>query len=136
MAGLTGKTYEFRNGDVREFLGDVEYFLQKRAESDMRAIEMRDAPADEETSALKPKKPALSYAEKKALKNKVNSKEREIEKLEKLITRCEEKMLAPDFYESPEAAKILKDHNSFLESMEVKMEEWEELTLLLEEENV
>lgn len=136
LAGLTGKTYEFRNGDVREFLGDVEYFLQKRAESDMRAIEMRDASADEETSALKPKKPALSYAEKKALKNKVNSKEREIEKLEKLITRYEEKMLAPDFYESPEAAKILKDHNSFLESMEVKMEEWEELTLLLEEENV
>src|SRR5699024_2407025 len=132
LGGLTGKTYEFREGKVKEYLGDVEYFLQKRDEDDMRAVELSTSAVHKKVNDDGPKR-FLSYAEKKTLKNKVNSKEREISQLEQKIEKYEEEMMAPDFYENERAGEILKNHQDLQERMEQVLEEWEKLALELEE---
>lgn len=132
LTGLTGKTYEFREGKVKEYLGDVEYFLQKRDEDDMRAVELSTSAVHKKVNDDGPKR-FLSYAEKKTLKNKVNSKEREISQLEQKIEKYEEEMMAPDFYENERAGEILKNHQDLQERMEQVLEEWEKLALELEE---
>lgn len=131
LAGLTEKTYEFREGEVKEYLGDVEYFLQKRDEDNMRAVErsISSAPVKKNNEPRR----FLSYAEKKTLKNKVNSKEREISKMERKIEKYEHEMMAPDFYENEKAAEIVKNHKELQEKMDQVMEEWEKLALELEE---
>lgn len=133
LEGLTQKTYEFREGEVKEYLGDVEYFLQKREQDNMRAIETRSFSEPQKTKLPHEKTgPVLSYAEKKALRNKVNSTERKISEIERKIDQYEVDMMKPDFYEREEAGKILKDHQFLQEKMENLLEEWEQLSLQME----
>ncbi|WP_295938055.1 ribosomal protection-like ABC-F family protein [uncultured Alistipes sp.] len=44
LDGMVDKIYEFRNGGVREYLGGIYYFLEKRKLESLQEIERRDAP--------------------------------------------------------------------------------------------
>lgn len=132
LAGLTDKTYEFRDGKVIEYLGDVEYFLMKREEDNMRAIEMgTKSRADKRQSLSKEERIAL-HEKKKTLKNQVNKQEREIDRLEKRIAQYENKMLDPDFYQSPDFNKITQDHHQLQKQLDQIMDEWSKLVEELE----
>lgn len=99
----------------------------------MRAIETRSFSEPQKTKLPHEKTgPVLSYAEKKALRNKVNSTERKISEIERKIDQYEVDMMKPDFYEREEAGKILKDHQFLQEKMENLLEEWEQLSLQME----
>jgi len=133
LEGLTQKTYEFRDGEVKEYLGDVEYFLLKREEDNMRAIEARSASEPQKSKSRNEKSdPILSYAEKKALRNKVNSTERQISNIERKIDEYEVEMMEPDFYERKESGDILKEHQILQNKMEKLLNEWEQLSLQME----
>ena len=41
LAELTNKTLEFRDKKLNTYLGDVNFFLEKRAMANMREVEMR-----------------------------------------------------------------------------------------------
>ena len=43
LDGLVGKVYEFRDGGVREYLGGIYYFLEKRKLESLHEVERRDA---------------------------------------------------------------------------------------------
>ncbi|WP_148469671.1 ribosomal protection-like ABC-F family protein [Alistipes sp.] len=45
LDGMVDKVYEFRGGGVREYLGGIYYFLEKRKLESLQEIERRDAPA-------------------------------------------------------------------------------------------
>ncbi|WP_300904921.1 ribosomal protection-like ABC-F family protein [uncultured Alistipes sp.] len=45
LDGMVDKVYEFRDGGVREYLGGIYYFLEKRKLESLQEIERRDAPA-------------------------------------------------------------------------------------------
>lgn len=51
LDGMVQKVYEFRDGGVREYLGGIYYFLEKRKLESLQEIERRDVPAK---SAVKP----------------------------------------------------------------------------------
>ena len=42
LQGLTSTVYEFRNKKIKEYLGDIDYYLEQRKLEDMRAVEKRD----------------------------------------------------------------------------------------------
>lgn len=124
LAGLTDKTYEFRDGQVLEYLGDVEYFLQKRDEDNMRAIEMRHTPARSARQPLSREERMQLREKKKSLKNQVNKYERDIDKLENQIKTYEKEMMDPQFYQSENAAKLTQQHHELKQELDQVMEKW------------
>ena len=42
LQGLTNKVYEFKNQKIKEYLGDIDYYLEQRKIDDFREIEKKD----------------------------------------------------------------------------------------------
>lgn len=124
LSGLTDKTYEFRDGKVKEYLGDVEYFLMKREEDNMRAIEIGTQTSVSKPSTLTREERIELFERKKSLKNQINKLEREIDQLDNKIGKYEKKMMDPDFYQSDAATKITQDHHQLKKQRDEVMETW------------
>ena len=41
LQGMTDKVYEFKDQKIKEYLGDINYFLEERNATDMRAFEQK-----------------------------------------------------------------------------------------------
>ncbi len=130
LAGLTNRTIEFRDHQLHEYLGDVNYFLQKRALDNMREVELSSK--NGQTTPTAPK-PEISHEERKRLLRNVQNAEKRIERLEEEIARIETKMADPDFYSLPDAAKVMEKHGHKKKELESAMEEWEAAQLAWEE---
>lgn len=131
LQGLTDKVYEFRDKKIKEYLGDINYYLDQRKVADFRAIEKKQ----EEVRIKTVKKDSLNDYEAqkkvKSLKNKLSSVESKVSQLEKKIAEIDHELLMdydatiarPDFFDTYQSKK--KD-------LENLMQKWEELTEKLE----
>jgi ATP-binding cassette subfamily F protein 3 len=142
LQGLTDKIYEFRDGKVNEFVGDIDEYLEARKLEDFRQLEQEKDASKEKAVAVEKAKVAetgLGYKERKQLdkdlrkaEKEVSRYEEQIEKLETHLAEIDEKLLDPvkfaklneqeGFYEKYEAdkAKLTK-----------MMKEWEKAELTL-----
>jgi ATP-binding cassette, subfamily F, member 3 len=140
LKDLTSRTFEFRDKKLHEYLGDVNFFLEKRKLEDMRAVEMKTAQkASDDVSSSnasgKPETPELSHFDRKAIKKlerEVQNAERKIEDLESKIKKIEIEMGAAGFYQSAEADSVLEKYNKLKEDLEKAMSAWETATENLE----
>jgi ATP-binding cassette subfamily F protein 3 len=123
LAGLTDRTLEFRDRQLYEYLGDVNFFLEKRDLDDMRAVEMSSKKAAGPVSTPKVE---LSYEERKRLTRAVSNAEKKIERLEGKIAELEGRMSKTDFYQAPDHQAIIEQHQAAKAELEVALEEWEE----------
>jgi ATP-binding cassette subfamily F protein 3 len=130
LSGLTNRTIEFRDHRLHEYLGDVNYFLEKRRLDNMRQVEMRTTTAkagngyaapDERTKAGT----ALSAEEKKQLQRTVHRTERRISEIEAELKKMEGKMAESDFYSRPESQDVLQKYNAGKAELEKVFAEWE-----------
>ncbi|WP_304133631.1 ABC-F family ATP-binding cassette domain-containing protein [Mesonia mobilis] len=132
LQGLTKTVYEFKDHQIKEFLGDIDYYLKERSIEDLREAEKKtvkkEQKATEETSAKK------SYKDQKKLKslnNKLSNVESSINKLERnikeidveLATNYDKTVADPTFFDNYQAKK---DELSRL------MKDWENIQLELE----
>jgi ATP-binding cassette subfamily F protein 3 len=124
LSDLTQRTIEFRDHKLVEYLGDVNYFLEKRKLDNMRQVEMRTAEAG--------KRPAngvvareLSADEKKQLQRTVQRTEKRIADLEQDIKVIEVKMADPAFYTAPNSQTILKQYADLKAELQKVYREWE-----------
>ena len=126
LQGLTDKVYEFKNKHLKEYLGDIDFFLEQRAAANFREIEQKTQEKESvvpEKAALKDEK--LSFEQQKqqkAVQNKLNKIENSIGELEATLKRMNEQMgegLQTDaFYQEYEQKK---------QALEELMSEWESL---------
>lgn len=130
LAGLTDRTIEFRDRQLYSYLGDVNYFLEKRALDDMRSVEL--STKNGTANGAMPKK-ELSFEDRKRLNRAISKAEKEVEKIEAKIEKIEVKMADPTFYEQPEAQATMQQHGALKKELETAMEEWEMAQLELEE---
>lgn len=130
LAGLTNRTIEFRDKKLHDHLGDVNYFLKKRAMDNMREVEL-STPKVKETP--KENKPELSYDERKKLLRAVSLAEKKIEKLEIKIADFEKTMGKSDFFQSPDQQTVINKYNEAKTNLDSAMEEWEKAQLMIEE---
>jgi ATP-binding cassette subfamily F protein 3 len=128
LAGLSNRTIEFRDRQLYEHLGDVNFFLEKRQMDDMREVEKRSAaeknPGTTGSASKETRK--VDHQERKRLQRAVQKAEKTIEKLEESLEKLEIEMAKPEFYESEKSAETLKEYASLKEQLELTMEEWEE----------
>ncbi|MEZ5059013.1 MAG: ABC-F family ATP-binding cassette domain-containing protein [Saprospiraceae bacterium] len=133
LRGLTDKTIEFRNHKLHTYLGDVDYFLEKRKLQDMRAVEMKENNKPEPKAEESEGKEKKSYtpeewAERKKLQKDIQNFEKKVEKLEEDISKAEVTMADASFFDDPNHQKFLDKYNQMKKDLEVAMEEWEVAT--------
>ena len=125
LAGLTGRTIEFRDHLLYEHLGDVNAFLEKRQLDDMRSVELEKPKNSLRTAAPAPRR-QLSNDERRQLQKEVSGAERRIERLEQDIEAIHLKMADPAFYDDARRVEETAGRLSAKQSeLERAMESWE-----------
>ena len=130
LAGLTNKTLEFRDKQLHTYLGDINFYLNKKEMDNMREVEMAT-----KTKALEVQneaKPELDYETKKRLQRAVQNAERKIEKLEEKIAEWDVKMATTEFYEQPDSQKQIEKYQDLKKDLDKAMGDWEEAQSELE----
>ena len=135
LQGLTDKVYEFRDHKIKEYLGDIDYYLKQRKLQDMREVEK----SEKTTKSRKKKTESTSNSfedqkELKKLKNKLSKVEMKITKAEKEI-KLKDKQLAQDYEKTATQPDFLNKYSELKKKLEKLMEEWEELQLEMENYN-
>ena len=129
LQGMTDKVYEFKDQKIKEYLGDINYFLEERNADDMRAFEQKnDAKTAVKTVESKVKK-SLSYEEQKKLKalnNRLSKAESRITELEKKIKQFDAD-LAANYEKLMNDVKWFAGYEKTKKDLETTMNEWEEI---------
>jgi len=131
LQGLTEKTLEFRDKKLFEYLGDVNFFLEKRDLQNMREVEKINVPTIEKVQM-----PLVSNEEKRRLQKNMQQSERKIQDLEKDIAKMENEMAVPGYFERPDIKKLTEKYNLIKKQLENAMLLWENAVLEMEEAGV
>lgn len=133
LQGLCDKIYEFRDGHMKEFLGDINEYLEFRQKESIREISAEkaklrgDEPKPEVKKAEKPAEntspsSVIVSKEQKNIQNKIKKVEEQISELETKI----EQMEASFTKENP-SDETLEAYNKAKEELDVALQEWEYL---------
>jgi len=125
LSGLTDKTIEFRDRKLYQHLGDVNFFLEKRAMENMRQVEMATKIKKAQPEKQKQKLSEEDRKRKKKLQNQVSNAERKIEQVEKKIADIELEMAKTDFYQSPNSQVVIDQYQKQKGELDKVMENWE-----------
>ena len=93
LDGLVDKLYEFRDGHVKEFLGSVQEFLEKRKLETLQELERPSSAPKAELAPAKEVTPqAQSFQAMKQLSKEQRKLRNRVDYLEKEIAKCESRM--------------------------------------------
>ncbi len=130
LSGLTDELYEFRDGAVHEFKGDIMEFLEAQNAQETQSNQaVQNAPKAPTAGKAAYEQSKERERERRKLQNVVKQKEQEIEALEAEIAE-RDKVLATGAAQTPE---FYKEYQSLKAQLEQKMEEWEEAIIAAEE---
>src|SRR5690606_14796640 len=111
LQGLTNSVYEFKDQKIKEYLGDIDFYLDQRNVENLREVEKRDVVKIEPKETNK-----QTYEDQKKLKslnNRLSNVEAKISQHEKdikimdlaLATNYDETVADPKFFEQYETKK-------------------------------
>jgi len=127
LAGLSNKIIEFRDGQIKTHLGDINDYLSFRKVESMREIEKRSKELE------KPVKVELGKEDRKALEkeikkvnNLLSKAERKIDDLEKFIAKCDVDLADPQKSEALLSdAEFFANYQKSKDDLDQQMEDWE-----------
>lgn len=132
LDGLVNKVYEFRDGTVKEHLGGISDFLERKRLATLSELERKEIPAA--AVEEKPKsRPSVSYAEQKEQAREVKRRRARVERCEDEISRLEEKLGAvekslAEKSDSQGLTELLNEYEELKGLLDKKMDEWLKLT--------
>jgi len=133
LQGMANTVYEFKDQKIKEYLGDINFFLEQRNAQNMREIEKKDdvklPPPNQQTATKN-----LSYEEQKAqktLQNKLSKIESQIQQLEKEIAKDDEN-LAKNYEKLMEDITFFGAYETKKKELNELMEEWEAVQMEIE----
>ncbi|WP_445715264.1 ABC-F family ATP-binding cassette domain-containing protein [Flavobacterium sp.] len=136
LQGMSNIVYEFKDQKIREYLGDINFFLEQKNAMNMREIEKKDVVVNAQTQNTKAVK-SISYEDQKkakALQNKLSKIESQIQQLEKAI-QADDKALASNYDKHIEDASFFAAYEKKKKELEQLLEDWEIVQLEIEELN-
>jgi ATP-binding cassette subfamily F protein 3 len=136
LQGLTNKVYEFKNNRIKEYLGDIDYYLEEHNLDNLREVERitqvsvkKESPAKEDYKDAKQKEKEL-----KQLQNKLSKVETQIADLEKEIKKIDSDLADPITYEKLTSTQnFFANYQSKKDKIDSLMIEWETLHSSIEE---
>ena len=126
LQGLTDKVYEFKDGSLKEYLGDIEYFLEAREVENLREIEKQ---TNHTNTNINLKKPLQQNKKNNLLKkhqNKLKNIENNITKIESEIATLELQLSNINKFNDAKKSDIFfKNYQNKKEELEKLMTRWE-----------
>ena len=130
LQGLTSTVYEFKDQKLKQYLGDIDFYLEQRQVENLREVEKRTQIKTPQKTAA----PKQSYEEQKQLKslnNRLSKAEASIANLEHDIKKIDVEMelnydqtvAKPGFFDSYQAKK---------DQLDQLMSDWEKITEAIE----
>ncbi|NBU80091.1 MAG: ABC transporter ATP-binding protein [Flavobacteriaceae bacterium] len=123
LQGMSNIVYEFKDQKIKEYLGDINFFLEQRNMENMREVEKKDVAKKE---ALK-ETTKVSYEDQKkskSLQNRLSKVESQIKQLE-IDIQQDDKALASNYNKHVEDANFFIAYNKKKKELDRLLEEWE-----------
>ncbi len=139
LDGLVDKLYEFRDGKVKEHLGGVQEFLERRKLENLSELERHYKVAEEKPAEVVQKKEeakqeyqAKKYIskEEKKIRNRISFVEKKIEELEGKMAEIEAVLMNPG--PGDDVMELTRAYLENKRELDFKMAEWEKLNESLE----
>lgn len=123
LQGMSNIVYEFKDQKIKEYLGDINFFLEQRNLENMREVEKKevvktDTPKENKKTSYEDQKKA------KTLQNRLSKIESQISQLEKDIQH-DDKMLTSNYDKHIEDAAFFKAYNKKKEELDQLLLDWE-----------
>jgi len=138
LQGLTEKVYEFKNQNIKEYIGDIDTFLE---EKDLENFKQLESSQKEQKNTKQDKSDVqLSYGEQKAhqkkikkLQNRVSKLEKEIETLDKSQKQIDADLTIPEkFTELSQKEGFFAEYEKNQQKLQELEAEWEKAAVQLE----
>lgn len=126
LQGLTNKVYEFKDGNIKEYLGDIDFYLEQRKADDFRKIEKGDKKSPVHKTPAK-ENDYQTQKKLKSLKNKLGGVERKISQLEQEISAIDHDLMM-DYDGTISKAGFFDDYQGKKNLLETLMEDWEKIS--------
>ena len=126
LQGLTDKVYEFKDRHLKEYLGDIDFYLEQRAAANFREIEQsKETATVVETKNVATTDEKLSFEQQKQQKSVQNK----LNKIENNITLLEKELKEMDILmgEQVQSDVFYKEYEQKKQMLEDLMTEWEAL---------
>jgi len=131
LQGLNNKIYEFKDQRIKEYLGDIDFFLEQRNLENLREAEKREVHKKTETKSDN-KQSYKNQKKLKSLNNKLSKVESEISQLEKEIKDIDIE-LAVNYDVTVSDPKFFEIYERKKNNLTKLMAEWELIQESLEE---
>ncbi len=125
---VANKILEFSNDGISEYLGNYNYYIEKKNELLYDEDENEPVITKTELKAIR-KKEKEKKKQEKARKKEIEELEIKISETEEKITELEELMCQPEIYSDPEKSKeIHSENNTLKKKLEEMFDKWVMLT--------
>jgi len=128
LQGLTSTVYGFKDKVIKEYLGDIDYFLEQHKIENLREAEKRTVVKIDKTSNKSAAQQGSSAQEKdlKKLNNKLSKIETEIADLEKEIEKIDLE-LAQNYEEVSSQPNFFEKYKGKKAAVDALMADWEKV---------
>lgn len=126
LQGLTSTVYGFKDSVVKEYLGDIDYFLEQHKMESLREAEKRTVVIEKKVDKPDSKKSKAEEKEIKKLQNKLSKLETKISNLEKEIINLDA-LIAEDYEKVSQDEDFFKNYQAKKDLLDEVMMNWSEL---------
>ena len=130
LQGLTNTVFEFKDNKIKEYLGDIDFYLEQRNVENLREVEKRtvvkDSPKEKNKQSYEDQKKIKSLNNKLSnTESKINQLEKEVKAIDiELETNYDKVVSDPKFFDSYQSKK---------DKLSQLMQDWEKITLELDD---
>jgi len=128
LQGLTKKVYEFKNQNIKEYIGDIDTFLSVKDLENFKQLE--SSQKDQKNTKQDKSEERSTFKENKNQKKQVKQLQNKISKLEKKIEELDKAQKEVDMQLSdPEKFKELSSNKDFFDQYDINLKEKQKLEL-------
>ncbi len=133
LHGLTTKTFEFTKQGIKEHIGDINDFLEKKQVEDMRMLAKKDEVKKPEVKVQKQDVKTQDVSKErekeiKKLKSEIEKSEQKISDLETKIAETDKKLAdQSQFHELTKDPSFFSGYEALKKQLEAEMANWEKL---------
>ncbi len=135
LDGMVKCVYEFKNKKIKQHLGGIYDFLEKKKIENLKELEVNEAQKDNKkevtkvtTNIVEEIKPELSYEERKEINKTISRLEKQIEKDEETIAQLETKIEKMDNdianSRNQSDSNVFEKYEQLKKDLEKTMEQW------------
>ena len=124
LQDMSNLVYEFKDQKIKEYLGDINYFLEQRNLENMREVEKKDVEKKEVASNNNSKASYEDQKKNKSLLNRLSKIESQIKQLE-IDIQNDDKELASNYDKHVENASFFTAYNKKKAELDKLLSDWE-----------